>query len=79
MANQTSKYAGLSKEQMFDILRREILAARLKITLDMRQGRTTPPEVQGLAAMELPPARWAMPKQGRSREGDHGCSCAAKL
>ncbi|MGJ9426406.1 hypothetical protein ACHABX_11265 [Nesterenkonia halotolerans] len=67
MADQTSQYTGLSKEQMFDTLRREILAARLKITLDERQGRPTSPEVRDLAAMDMPPASWAMPKQGRSR------------
>lgn len=41
-------------DQLFAGLRREILAARLKVTLDERLKRETPPAVKSLAAMDLP-------------------------
>lgn len=42
------------KQQMFDRLRREILAARLKVTLDEQLKRETSPTVKALAGMKLP-------------------------
>lgn len=41
--------------QVFATLRREILAARLKVTLDEQLGRKTSPTVTHLAGMNLPP------------------------
>lgn len=49
------KYDPKRKEQVFDTLRREILAARLKVTLDEQLGRTTSPTVRRLSKMKLPP------------------------
>lgn len=48
-------YDPTSKEQVFATLRREILAARLKVTLDEQLGRETSPRVKLLAQMKLPP------------------------
>lgn len=44
------------KEQVFATLRREILAARLKVTLDEQLNRKTSPTVKALAQMKLPPS-----------------------
>ncbi|WP_420178833.1 hypothetical protein [Paenarthrobacter sp. TA1.8] len=43
------------KEQVFKKLRREILAARLKVTLDQQLNRETSPTVKRLSEMKLPP------------------------
>ncbi|MDJ0356058.1 hypothetical protein [Paenarthrobacter sp. PH39-S1] len=43
------------KEQVFAMLRREILAARLKVTLDEQLDRETSPTVKALAQMKLQP------------------------
>lgn len=43
------------KEQVFKKLRREILAARLKVTLDQQLNRETSPSVKRLSEMKLPP------------------------
>jgi hypothetical protein len=43
------------KDQVFDTLRREIFAARLKTTLDEQLGRETSETVKRLAMMKLPP------------------------
>jgi hypothetical protein len=43
------------KDEVFDTLRREILAARLKVTLDEQLKRPTSPTVKRLAGMKLPP------------------------
>jgi len=42
-------------DKIFATLRREILAARLKVTLDEQLGRKTSPTVTHLAGMNLPP------------------------
>lgn len=55
MATTKAQYNAKSKAEMFHILRREILAARLKITVDKKSGRPTSEKVRRLAAMELPP------------------------
>jgi hypothetical protein len=54
-----------SKEQVFATLRREILAARLKVTLDEQLNRKTSPTVRALAQIKLaglpgvrPSAQW---------------------
>lgn len=43
------------KDEVFDVLRREILAARLKVTLDDELQRPTSMLVKQLAGMKLPP------------------------
>lgn len=50
-------YNPACKDQVFDTLRREILAARLKGTLDEQLNRETSPTVKRLARMKLPPLR----------------------
>lgn len=49
------KYDPTNKDQVYRTLRREILAARLKVTLDERLNRETSPEVLALSIMTLPP------------------------
>ncbi|PYI69826.1 hypothetical protein CVV68_01600 [Arthrobacter livingstonensis] len=56
MANK-SKYTGWSKDQFMATLRREILAARLKVTLDEQLHRETSLTVKRLANMKLPRMR----------------------
>jgi hypothetical protein len=48
-------YDPACKDQVFATLRREILAARLKVTLDEQLNRETSPMVKRLARMKLPP------------------------
>lgn len=48
-------YYPTRKDQVFDTLRREILAARLKVTLDEQLNRETSSTVRRLAGMKLPP------------------------
>lgn len=43
------------KDEVFATLRREILAARLKVTLDEQLNRETSTTVKALAGMKLPP------------------------
>ncbi|MCG2621775.1 hypothetical protein LVY72_07565 [Arthrobacter sp. I2-34] len=50
-----TKYRRYGKGYVFNVLRREILAARLKVTLDKELGRPTSDKVKRLAAMDLPP------------------------
>lgn len=52
---RTRTYGLSRKDQVFDTLRREILAARLKVTLDEQLGRKTSPTVKRLAKTKLPP------------------------
>ncbi|MDN3935688.1 hypothetical protein QWJ39_05110 [Arthrobacter sp. YD4] len=54
------------QDEVFATLRREILAARLKVALDGQLGRETSPTVISLGAMKLPPL--ARP---RGRGGSH--------
>lgn len=48
-------YDPARKDQVFYTLRREILAARLKVTLDEQLNRETSPTVLRLSRMKLPP------------------------
>ncbi|MDK1359646.1 hypothetical protein QNO00_05120 [Arthrobacter sp. zg-Y1219] len=48
-------YDPTDKAQVFRALRQEILAARLKVTLDEELGRETSPEVLSLSKMKVPP------------------------
>lgn len=50
------------KDEVFDTLRREILAARLKVTLDKELDRTTSDMVKRLAGMKLPPLVYQVPQ-----------------
>ena len=43
------------RDQVAAALRKEIRAARLKVTLDKKQGRETSPQVKLLAGLTLPP------------------------
>lgn len=55
LACNASRADPTNKEQVFATLRREILAARLKVTLDEQLGRATSPTVTRLSKMKLPP------------------------
>ncbi|POH75187.1 hypothetical protein [Arthrobacter glacialis] len=44
-----------NRDQVFDTLRREILAAQVKVTLDKELNRPTSDTVKRLAGMKLPP------------------------
>ncbi|POH73461.1 hypothetical protein [Arthrobacter glacialis] len=44
-----------NRDQVFDTLRREILAAQVKVTLDKELNRPTSETVKRLAGMKLPP------------------------
>jgi hypothetical protein len=48
-------YDPTNREQVASALRKEIRAARLKITLDRKLGRETSPQVKLLAGLTLPP------------------------
>lgn len=54
VANHDSKNLH-RKDHIFSTLRREILAARLMVTLDGQLNRETSPTVKSLAGMKLPP------------------------
>lgn len=43
------------KEQLFEMLRREIFAAQVKVALDRELGRPTSSKVKKLAAVKMPP------------------------
>lgn len=47
------------KKKAFEALRREILGARLKVTIDAKRGIPTSPKVRALAEMKLPPVTTA--------------------
>jgi hypothetical protein len=48
-------YDRTNRAEVLTALRREILVARLKVTLDAQLGRVTPPKVKLLSEMKLPP------------------------
>ncbi|MGW6174345.1 hypothetical protein ACWF5H_12685 [Arthrobacter sp. NPDC055138] len=48
-------YDPTNREEVASTLRKEIRAARLKVTLDKKLGRETSPQVKLLAGMTLPP------------------------
>lgn len=48
-------YDPTNRAQVVGELRREILAARLRVVLDERLGRETPPVLLQLSRMKLPP------------------------
>ncbi len=56
------------KDEVFDVLRREILAARLKVTLDEQLHRETSTIVKQLAGMKLPPTVVTNPENGNVRQ-----------
>jgi hypothetical protein len=55
LAGNATRAAPAKTNQVFATLRREILAARLKVTLDEQLHRETSPTVKRLAGMKLPP------------------------
>lgn len=55
LAGNATRADPATREQLFARLRREILAARLKVTLDEQLHRETSPTVKHLAGMKLPP------------------------
>jgi hypothetical protein len=55
VAGNATRADPATKDQVFATLRREILAARLKVTLDEQLGRETSRTVMRLAGMKLPP------------------------
>lgn len=75
MPTTKTRYDGKTKAEMFHILRREILAARLKVTLDKQLGRLTSDTVRRLAAMDLPPIITEDPAPPAHQGSDHCCCC----
>ncbi|WP_146069186.1 hypothetical protein [Arthrobacter sp. ZGTC412] len=57
---------------MFESLRREILTARLKVTLDEQLGRETSPTVKRLSMMALPPTVHSDDSFGEARAKQEG-------
>lgn len=55
MVTAENPYSQMSTDELFDVLRREILAARLKLALDEELGRSSTPMQKRLAGMSLPP------------------------
>lgn len=60
------QYDPQRREEVLTELRREILAARLKVSLDKRRGRKTSEAVKFLSEMELPPISDLPGNQGSS-------------
>lgn len=61
-ATVETQYDQMSTDELFDILRREILAARLKVALDEELNRTSTPMQKRLASMSLPPENPTKPQ-----------------
>lgn len=76
MAGERS-YDPTNKAEVFDTLRRQILAARLKLTLNKKQNLKSTPTVERLAQMSLPPiVEWPeqnhrSPEQGITVSDQH--------
>lgn len=68
LAGNATRADPATKEQLFATLRREILAARLKVTLDEQLHRETSPTVKRLAGMKLPP-NGRLHMRGGSQDG----------
>lgn len=60
-------YDPTNREQVASTLRKEIRAARLKVTLDRKLGRETSPQVKLLAGLTLPPLARQVHRSGDSR------------
>lgn len=71
------KYDPTNKKLVFATLRREILAARLKVTLDAQLNRETSPVVMALSMMNLPPIV-RRPHRGNVGEGSETASLTRK-
>ncbi|WP_218220423.1 hypothetical protein [Nesterenkonia sp. Act20] len=78
MPTTKEQYAKKSKAEMFHILRREILTARLRATVDKQLHRPTPDKVRRVAAMELPPILSPEPGDPWGRRYC-GCCCPEEL
>jgi len=68
-------YDPANREQVASTLRKEIRAARLKITLDKKLGRETSPQGQLLAGLTLPPLVRKVDRSGDAK-ADGGGSVA---
>ncbi|MHA7218897.1 hypothetical protein ACX80L_08375 [Arthrobacter sp. MDT1-48-3] len=66
------------KDQVFDTLRREILAARLKVTLDEQLKRPTSVEVQRLSQMKLPPIVRRIPDRAAGQDMQSSASASER-
>lgn len=60
-------YDPKNRDEVFDTLRREILAARVKVDLDDALKRPTSETVKRLAGMKLPPV--VQPRHDNARHG----------
>ncbi|TJY67340.1 hypothetical protein E4J89_15775 [Arthrobacter sp. CAU 1506] len=65
-------YDPTNREEVASVLRKEIRAARLKITLDKKLGRETSPHVKLLAGMTLPPLVRGNRRSGTAQNGASG-------
>jgi hypothetical protein len=71
-----AKYRRYGKGYVLNVLRREILAARLKVTLDEELGRPTSDKAKRLAAMDVP--RIVRSDQHDENAADRGTADPAK-
>ncbi len=62
VVSDQKRYDEMSTDELFDILRREILAARLKVALDEELSRSSTPMQKRLASMSLPPENPTKPQ-----------------
>lgn len=65
-------YDPADREQVASTLRKEIRAARLKITLDKKLGRETSPQVKLLASLSLPPLVRTFHRSGDAKADEDG-------
>jgi hypothetical protein len=72
LAGNATRAAPAKTDQVFATLRREILAARLKVTLDNQLSRETSPTVKRLAGMKLPPIAGLHERAGDARAEPRG-------
>lgn len=65
-------YDPTNRDEVASTLRKEIRAARLKVTLDKKLGRETSPHVKLLAGMTLPPLVSGNRRSGNAQSGASG-------
>lgn len=61
MVSAETRFDHMSTQELFDILRGEILAARLKVALDEELNRSSTQMQKRLAGMSLPPENSTKP------------------
>lgn len=69
-------YDPTNREEVASTLRKEIRAARLKITLDKKLGRETSPQVKLLAGLTLPPLVRTFHRSGDAKADGDGSVAA---